>query len=509
MARMTRNGPVGKASRAPTRGLRLFDVTFLVSVALAASGSFDLHAQSASSPSRFLDAIDVRAVTLEVVITDARGNEVSGLGREDFRLLLDDEEVTIDYFAQMIDGQPQSQGEPAEGQALDRSDRVERNFLVFIDEYFGKPADRNLVLRTILDQLDDLSAGDRMAVVAYDGRRLVLLCSWDATREELRQALVAARRRPADRKRLDLRQKAPDAMIAALTEERELLAVVTASAAAMRSLPQPTGRRILLLLSGGWNFSAIGRASVTDPEDAYGELAAVANRLGYTIYPVDVPGTPPTATDQRFTLELLARRTGGEAVVGVDRTKALARAAEGTRAYYLLGFSPDWRQDDRVRHVRVEVDGKGFSARARSTLLDLSPEQSVAMLLEGLLLGATARQPNQVPVKLGKAQAEGRRGIRLALSLALPVDAVVFLPEGEELVAELELHLAVQDDEGMRSHEIEAILFSVRVKAPPAPGTYVSYDTALSLRDRGHRIAVAVRDRVGGAVLTGVADYRQ
>jgi VWFA-related protein len=441
------------------------------------------------------------------VVTDARGNEVSGLGREDFRLLLDDEEVTIDFFAQMIDGWPQSQGEAAEGQP--RADRVERNFLVFIDEYFAKPADRNLLIRTILEQLDDLPASDRMAVVAYDGRRLVLLCSWDATREELRQALVAARRRPADRKRFDLRQKAPDAMTAALIEERELLAVVTASAAAMRSVPQPTGRRILLLLSGGWAFSAIGRATATDPEDAYGELAAAANRLGYTIYPVDVPGTPPTATDQRFTLELLARRTGGEAVIGVDRTKALARAVEGTRAYYLLGFSPDWRQDDRVRHVRVEVAGKGFSARARSSLLDLSPEQSVAMLLEGLLLGVTARQPNQVPVKLGKAEAEGRRGIRLALSLALPVDAVVFLPEGEELVAELELHLAVQDDTGMTSHEIEAIPFSVRVKAPPAPGTYVRYDTALSLRDRGHRIAVAVRDRVGGAVLTGVADYRQ
>ena len=57
---------------------------------------------SAGQP--FVDVIDVRVVNLEVVVVDGRGQRVSGLGPEDFRLRVDKREMPIDYFTEIFEG---------------------------------------------------------------------------------------------------------------------------------------------------------------------------------------------------------------------------------------------------------------------------------------------------------------------------------------------------------------------------------------------------------------------
>ena len=52
----------------------------------------------------FVEVLDVRVVNVEVVVTDRKGNRVQGLHPDDFSLLVDGEETSIDYFSEIAAG---------------------------------------------------------------------------------------------------------------------------------------------------------------------------------------------------------------------------------------------------------------------------------------------------------------------------------------------------------------------------------------------------------------------
>jgi VWFA-related protein len=285
-------------------------------------------------------------VDVEVVVTDREGNRVRGLSAGDFRLLVDGIEVPVERFGEVAGG------------------TVGRSYLVFIDDSLSIAVQRDLVLWEIERDLDRLGPEDRMAIVAFDGDRLHPLADWTGDREALAAALAEARKRPAREK---------------LT--RSATWVADAAAAALRSVSPSPGRKAMLVLSGGW------------PAGPSLQLVRDANRLGYTLYPVDVPvlerdagrdaGRGMTPED---TLLALAEATGGQAALASNRLDALERAEEDTRSYYLLGISPAWKADDRDHRIELKVRRPGLDVRARHGFPDLSPATLAGMETEDLLL---------------------------------------------------------------------------------------------------------------------------
>jgi VWFA-related protein len=277
-----------------------------------------------------------QTVDVEAVVTDLEGNRVRGLSAGDFRLLVDGVEAPVERFAEV------------EG-------TVGRSYLVFVDDSRSIAVQRDLVLWEIERDLDRLGPADRMAIVAFDGERLHPLADWTGDRETLAAAFAEARRRPATRS-------------AAWPAD--------AAAAALRSVAPAPGRKVMLVLSGGW------------PAGPSLQLVRDANRLGYTLYPVDVPAlererAPHAAED---TLLGLAEATGGRAALASNRLDALERAEEDTRSYYLIGFSPSWKADDRDHRIEVELRRPGLDVRARHGFPDLSPATLAGMESEDLLL---------------------------------------------------------------------------------------------------------------------------
>ena len=57
----------------------------------------------APSASAFAEVVDVRVINLEVVVTQGK-NRVEGLNSEDFRVLVNGEEMPIEYFTEVRDG---------------------------------------------------------------------------------------------------------------------------------------------------------------------------------------------------------------------------------------------------------------------------------------------------------------------------------------------------------------------------------------------------------------------
>ena len=328
--------------------------------------------------------------------------------------------------------------------------------------------------------------------------------------------------------------------------DQQLHRSVLAAVASMRSFADQPGRKVMLLLTGGWprspalfsvaaaNESTANAAVAADgflmsEDELYGPLVSAANLVGYSLYPVDLPGVnrdfagdaslglgPDPGPDSlgvvagslnredmlQGTLELLAHATGGVPMINAQRDAALARAVEDTRSYYWLGFEPSRRADDAFHDVEVRLVGQDdLSVRTREGYVDMSREREVAMTVEAAMLfgGQPAAQPLQVsfsdPVR-------GRRGrMSVSVEVAIPLDEVQLLPVGGLWRNELEVRITAMDVDGNRA---DMSIEKIQIAGPeePRPGQLFYYQTELRLRRREHSYVIAVYDPLTGAVLT-------
>ncbi len=500
---------------------------------LLASSQAARSQQPSSPPSTppdvpvFEEAIDVRVVNVEVVVTGEDGKPVRGLAAADFRLLVDGREVPLDYFTEITEGQaaPAPAAAP-EGPAapVAPAEAVARSYLVFIDDSFSVASPRSKVLeRLAADLSSSLALGDQMAVLAFDGRRIEVLSPWSRDRAALAMVLKAAGGRPAHGHQMiatdrsmegdaDITVDAAIAMEATGEEIQQMLDTLgqrvnpeartqlgrtaAAMAGALRGFEAPPGRKIMLLLSGGWSLNVAPRL--------FGPLVESANRLGYTLYPIDV-----AQGDARILrgLDRLALATVGRVANSV-RQDVLRTVAADSGTYYWLGFAPTWKKDDRTHDIRVEVRRPDLKVRARSSFSDLSRKTEVAQKAESVLLFGGAGEERRVRVELGQAQPVGRKGreVNVQVTLGVPVEALALTPaDGGGYVAEVPLGIAAVDEKGGRSELPSSRLRIAVQKAPPAGG-YARFRTVLKLRHVAQRLVFTVPDTVNGKILWGEAE---
>jgi VWFA-related protein len=321
----------------------------LISLMLRAAAT---AAQESSPPlpaAEFGASIDVRTVNVEVVVTDRRGHRVPGLKASDFRLMVDGHQVPVDDFTEVEDGQAASPaGEiaetteaaapaappatPATTAATANAGAVGTSYLVFVDESFAIASDRNLMLKKLQEDLP-VGPADRMAIVAFNGRKLELLKDWTGDREALRQTLQEIQKRGTQGiEKLVKRGRAEEDDASGEGEWEALLgetqSAAQAAAGAMRGVSPPPGRKVLLLICGGWPalprrpllsfqekpekpkpaasresdpFSSrdatdnlkilkqpelLSAANLASSAQLFEPVTGTANLLGYTIYPI-------------------------------------------------------------------------------------------------------------------------------------------------------------------------------------------------------------------------------
>ena len=543
----------------PRPGFPLCSALGLVALGLAAAEP-SLAQQEA--PGVFGEVIEVRVVNIEVVVTDKDNVRVPNLTAQDFRLRVNGKEVPIEYFTEVRGGEAvDTAGGAPDVPSVVPGSPVGTSYLVFIDDFFSIARDRNRVLDGLEVDLPGLGPQDRMAVVAYDGRKLEMLSSWSQSVPQLKRALDAARARPAhglqrmsekqqhDRE-LRLRRQSGifggsftgrlDPLEYAYAEQlgEQVESSVMAASATLRSFAQPPGRKVMLLLSGGWpymptEYTTDERARLVVEETIPGgprlfrPLADTANLLGYTLYPVDVPGLSAEISDASLSgsddpgrsastainreqevqssLTYLARETGGQALLNAGRAHALERATGDTRSYYWLGFTPQRQRDDNRYEVEVDVLRPGLRARFRQGYQDYSRQREVTMTVESALLFGNPPSARPLAVQFGRPTRAGMSTVRLPLTLRIPADAITLVPVGGEHRAELELRVAALDDKG-RTSDIPVVPITISAKQPPGRDQFFTYSTSLELRKQRHQLVVAVYDRASGTLLSTTAE---
>jgi VWFA-related protein len=110
-------------------------------------------------------------------------------------------------------------------------------------------------------------------------------------------------------------------------------------------------------------------------------LTDLANRANATFYPISPAGLRAAGFNTREeSLRNLAAATDGVAAVGTnDPAPVLARIAEDTSSYYLLGYSStNAKFDGRFRKLTVRVKRPGVSVRARRGYLAPTEDEVTA-----------------------------------------------------------------------------------------------------------------------------------
>jgi len=533
---------------------------------------------AAADPAVFGEVIDVRVVNVEVVVTDNDGVRVTGLGPEDFRLTVDGEQVPIDFFTEIRGGEA-VEVETGGGRAVPGvpaavpGEAVGTSYLVFVDDFFSIARDRNRVLDGLESDIPSLGPGDRMAVVAFDGKKVEMLTSWTSSEREINAALRQARDRPAFGLQRLAERRAQETAFAGSerslaqsgfgrtsdlsVEERgyarqlggQVETAVSAAVATLRGFAQPPGRRVMLLLSGGWPFSVAAYVAndpsrpmvggeYADGADMLRPLTDTANLIGFTVYPVDVPGLGgdfgadaeqggrtiqtfsglplSTQAEDRFVdnsiansverenllqqaLYHVAEETGGRALVNSQKLDAFSQVVADTRSYYWIGFTPERQRDDGAHDIRVEVTRSGLDARSRESFRDLSRRAESEMAVESMLLfDDTASGP--LTVEVGEIAPAGRRYIEVPIRVIVPMAAFTTLPEAAGHVARLELQLAALDED-QRQSDIPTVPIELTFRQPPSAGALVPYETRLKLRRERQTLVVSVRDTQGDHTL--------
>ncbi len=536
-------------------------------VLLLCCSSTQLSAQPAPSLDTFGEVIDVRVLNLEVAVTDKEGRHVPGLQPQDFQLFIDGEAVPVEYFSEIHQGLAEARPD-ADGVAAVPSvapgEVVGTSFLLFIDNFFGQARDRELVLKEIIEGLPAWGPKDRMAIVAFDGRRLDLVGNWSTSPADIAETLRTAMEQPAYglQRRAEVTQfQAQLANFSSgLIEEasrntvseyvsklgRQVDTAVKAATTAMRTMASPPGRKVLLLTSGGWpddpmtyatgnqsNIRVLDRSLRFGPKEAFKDLASTANLLGYTIYPIDLPGKqdrgPTAATGGARGVETapgsfgptaaafgtgaareneveqpllaLAEETGGQAMLNGRRQTAIQQTLADTGNYYWLGYTPTWARNDEQHQVRVEILHPELKVRSRQGFKDLSRQAEVTMMVESNLLFSTPLSEHSLAATLGEPKKAGRRKIEVPVSLKIPLDKIVMLPVARGVEARLELRVAVMGDDGDRS-EIPVIPVILGGETQPPPGAHAIYETSLKLRNAKQRVALALYDLAGEQFLS-------
>jgi VWFA-related protein len=515
-------------------------------------------------PEVFGETIEVRAVNLEVVVTDGAGRRVSGLKPADFALTVDGKPVPVDYFTEVAEGravQGGAEAAPPAAGGLEPGREVGTSYLVFVDDSLSLVRrNRNRMLRGFAEQLARLRPQDRMAIVAFGGRRPVLLSGWSQARAELRRALEQAAERPVRglgteavtreaRALAILRQDdgeppvqpvalsgrglrpglpaaeesfddgAPAGCSAKLRLEARMQGIASGLAASMRSLSGVPGRKVALVVASGWPRLDKDVICGTIGPAIWKPVYEVANQLGYTLYMTMAQEPPPaiSAEDQappdqftdnpqvkfsplQETLFELARQTGGRAWAGNPRGDVLGLIAADTRSYYWLGFTPTWKGDDEVHEVKVRVLRPGLEVRSRRGFKDLSRRSEVGNMVENALLFGQFAGALPLAVELG-AIAPGRKDtMRVPLKIRVPFDQVTMVQRGEKFAGELELRVAVLDQVGRRN---DLAVVPVRLTAARAPraGESVIHEIELEVRREKQDVVVALFDPPTGRLL--------
>jgi VWFA-related protein len=492
----------------------------------------------------FADSIDVNVVSLEVSVTDRKGQRVTGLTRDDFEVYEDGKPVEITYFY----ASEATTGRRPAGEAVPKPERLQ--LAVFVDtESFPEPSRPRLAAAVEDFLVSHARPEEKVLLASYNGPDTLNVRELPASRPVLAAALKEIMEQPQRSSRMEGRvaalsrqmvgslggsQKLDSAMAeeeAAVAEferiVKELLfrmrqrSALDALEGFVASLGSRPGRKALLYASGGITFrpdQSIVDAFVTKlgPRALSGPLSSLVGELEEAAQSDRVVFYALGALDPRVARPSISVRTNVPSPQVIDRSReitdanpsgSLAWISEDLFSYYSLGYTPAERKPGRRHQVEVKVKRRGLHVRHIESYRDRTPEDRAQKRMQAaLLLGSGGGEnPLGVTVELGAAAVTGKDRVRVPVTMSFPLSRVALLPgEGGMRHGRLSVFVTARDSKG-RVAAVDQTELPLRLDEPVPPG--ISYDFQLALRSEPHEIVLGVWDEVGNMLSTVTTRY--
>jgi len=366
--------------------------------------------------------VTTRLVQLNVIVTDRRGNPAADLKREDFILLDEKEQQSIEVFAVETSrsGEVAEEGLPPNtfSNHLDQKGTQPGSVtVILLDGLNTRFEDQSYARTQIVKFLRQIEPHDRVALYTL-GRDLRILHDFTTDAEPLLRTLARDRARVASEveasepissdtgnQQLDEFIDRANQTIADFTMVRRVERTLSAIEAIANHLQVIPGRKNLVWVSSAFPLHiGFDTLQIDDPQRERRTFSReidrtmrAVNNANLAIYPVDARGLvgafgpggsaqsrrPGFATFHQIrgpidTMQTLAERTGGRAFYNTnDISGSVRRAIDDSRVTYVLGFYPthnNW--NGKFRRLRVKVNRPGTRVRYREGYFAL-PENTI------------------------------------------------------------------------------------------------------------------------------------
>jgi VWFA-related protein len=574
----------------PSRLAALLPLLTLAALVLFAAPR--VTAQKPEELPPLVEEITVEVVNVDVVVTDRHGNPVNGLTRDEFVLFEDGKRREISNFYAFVQGRAQiaagAGGEraPAGGEVRWADPATRRRMVLLFDSASLEKRMRNRSIealeRFILEQFDGTY---EWAVIAYHDR-LQLMEPFTSEKTRVLAALARVRDLPVPVRR----QHAGDALFSEepivksrasglgpqpngnegagvsqlttlefdtrermLSEMRSFSSTTAALVQTMRAFAGMSGRKSLVLISGGLEalpgpaqllgrgFPGAGSANRVDPFSAvlhtellrrFDLIVKTANAAGFVIYPVSsftsvADETPyldvervanlafkggyesmPAEIDFDTAPRIMAEGTGGEYYATTHFYRAFDDIDSRTANAYVLGFQTNRAPDGKYHKLRVETTRPGLVVKSREGFVHISREDKLIDELTTPLTFPKDRGDFVVAVEIDEPERLTEKYVTVTVAGVVPLEEVTLIPQGDEMVGRVYVYVAVYDERGdlvsLFRERQDVRLPAAKVAAAP-PNAPARFGLTLKDLERGsYRISLTLLDEVTDRYGTGV-----
>src|SRR3954471_4322237 len=371
-ARVRRRNPrLSRPRLQPGRGTSM-SKRFLTLLMLAAAPL--LAQQPQQNSQTFGEKVDVNLVQLDAIVTDSRGNQMLGLGKDDFIVRENGQPQTVDtvdYFTnrRLID--------TPEALAKFKVERVhdDRYLIFFFDKVTSDAGSQGEMIRARSDAMrfldDHLRAEDRVAVVGHDVR-LKVYTDFTSDKAQIRRALNdatayglgirskdAAGTGPSLMRNMDI-----DRMISHTGSVYEALDLLGDALRPIRA------RKDVVLFSNGivGPDEEVRGGAVLNRSRYYDPMIESLNSADVTLYPISLQSGIDVPEYVHQNLASMAADTNGQYFrLHTSYLTPLSQIEKKTAGYYLISYYTKKRPGEHgFQKVDVALRNPEFKVSARS-----------------------------------------------------------------------------------------------------------------------------------------------
>jgi VWFA-related protein len=334
-----------------------------------------LLAQQPQQPSQtFGEKVDVNLVQLDAVVTDARGNQMLGLGKDDFVVRENGAAQTVDSVDYFTNRRLLDAPESAANFKVERM-HEERYLIIFFDKVtsdFGSQGEMVRARNDVRRFLDDrLRPEDRVAVVGHDVR-LKVYTDFTSDKAQIHRAL-----NDATSYGLGIRSKNAAGSGPSLLRNMDIDRMINKTGSVYEALDllgdalRPIrARKDVVLFSNGiiGPDEEVRGGMVMSRSRYYDPMIESLNSADVTLYPVSLQSGIDLPEFVHQNLASMASDTNGQYFrLHTSYTTPLRQIEKRTAGYYLISYYTKKRPGERgFQKVDVALRNPEFKVTARS-----------------------------------------------------------------------------------------------------------------------------------------------